>query len=92
MLGVLENHPNQSDSKAHGVSPELGVSLGQTTGKKQNKQQGGTAHQRGSHQGMGAGTLGGYFLFIISSLTHCTEQDSATLHFLSLHARSEEGK
>lgn len=37
-VGVLENHPNKSDSKAHRASPELGASLGQVTEKKQNKQ------------------------------------------------------
>lgn len=83
MLEVLENHPSKSDSKAHGVSPELGVSLGQITGKKQNEQQGETGHHYDNHQGMGVGTLGVYFLL---SLTYCTEQDSAKLHFLSLHA------
>lgn len=83
MLGVLENHPNKSDSKAHGVSLELRVSLGQITGKKQNKQQGETAHHRGNHQGLGVGTLGVYFLL---SLAYCTEQDSAKLCFLNVHA------
>lgn len=83
MLGVLKNHPNKSDSKAQGVSPDLAVSLGQIRGKKQNKQEGETAHPCGNHQGMGVGTLGVYFL---SSLTYCTKQDSAKLHFLSLHA------
>lgn len=72
--GVLENHPNKSDSKAHRASPELGASLGQVTGKKQNKQHITVAIPRGW-------VLGYWGLF-----PQCTEQDSAKPRFLSLHA------
>lgn len=79
--GLLEC--SKSDSMALRVSPELGVSLEQLTGKKINKQQREIAYYCGKHQGLGVGTLGFYFLL---SLTYCTEQESVKLQFLNLHA------
>lgn len=76
-VGVLENHPNKSDSKAHRASPELGVSLGQVTEKKQNKQRGETAHHRGNPQGMGAGTFGVYFLWSLPQSQSRTQPSHA---------------
>lgn len=77
-VGVLENHPNKSDSKAHRASPELGASLGQVTEKKQNKQRGETAHHRGNPQG---GWVVGHLGFISSGhcLSHRAGLSQATL-------------
>lgn len=82
-VGVLENHPNKSDSKAHRASPELGASLGQVTEKKQNKQRGENSTSPRQSPGDGCWDTWGLFPLVTASVT---EQDSAKPRFLSLHA------